>query len=313
MVYYIFTVSFLPIIERNSMLTIVRCLFLIILFSVEQVLYSQYININDGVNISNLIGNETSIEWSSDSRKILFQNVYNDTSRVYLYNLEEDTLINLCKPGDNFRNPVWHPDGDKIVFDTDIEGVNYLYLMDLSTFEMAPLFIRNIRCRNATFSGSSRQVYFVGYDEYEASWEIYSYDFIYDNLNKLTDYKLGCSNPDINTNGTQIVYSKANPFTGTEKFEIINWYGEDKINYNNLTGRDASWGSSGLKIFFISDLENESNELYSIWKDGTHLERLTSDDIEIANPAVSPDGTKLAISVFTESGWDVYILNFEDY
>jgi len=287
--------------------------FIIILIISNYSVYGQYINIKNGANITNLAGDETRADWSNDSKSILFHKVHNGKSDIYLYMLESDSLFNLSNQEYNFRNPVWHPDGDKVIFDSDIYGSDYLYLMDLITSSIRPLFTRDIKCRNASFSASARQVYFTGYDELARSWEIYSYDFVYNNLNKLTDYKLGCSDPDVSDNGKQIVYSKANPFKGTESFEVINWYGESEITFDSLVGANLSWGPLGLKLFFVSDMESENKELYSIWKDGSHRERLTVDEIEIAFPVVSPDGTKIALSVLTKSGWDIFILSFNKY
>lgn len=293
--------------------TIANWLFIIILIVVNCHVYGQYLNVDDGRNITGMPGDELNAEWSHDSENLLFQSVYKGSSSIYLYRSDNDTALCLSKLDYNFRNPVWHPDGDKVIFDSDKKGADYLYVLDLKTYKVKPLFNRNIKCRNASFSVSSRQVYFTGYDELTDRWEIYSYDFIYDNLNRLTDFRLGNSDADISRDGKQIVYCKANPFNGTKSMEVINWYGENLIRHDKFNAENPSWGPSGLKLFFVSHLDNENEELYSIWKDGSHLERLTNDEIRVACPVVSPDGTKIAMSVLTESGWDIYVFPFEGY
>jgi|TARA_B100001971_G_C18259160_1_gene585034 Tol biopolymer transport system component len=257
-------------------------------------------------------GDELFAEWSYDGKNLLFQSVINDESRIYVYRLDDDNAVCLSKLKYNFRNPVWHPDGDKIVFDSDKDGIDYLYKLDLNTLEVRPLFHRNIKSRNASFSTSSRQVYFNGYDELTNRWEIYSYDFVYNNLNRLTEYRFGSCNPDIYNNGKQIVYCKINPADNKKNLEVINWYGEPKIEFDKFPAYHPSWGPSGFKIFFISTMDNEISELYSIWKDGSHLERHTHDSIWVANPVISPDGTKMAMSVLTDEDWDIFIFNFAE-
>ena len=275
--------------------------------------YAQRINIEEGNNITNMQGDELVAEWSYDSKALLFQSVINDRSSIYIYQFADDTILGLSKQNFNFRNPVWHPDGDKVVFDSDKDGDEYLYVLDLNTLIVRPLFNRNIKCRNASFSTSSRQVYFTGYDELSDSWEIYSYDFIYDNLNKLTEYGLGCGKPDMYGNGKQIVYCKLDPADSINNLEVINWYGEPKIEFDEFQADCPSWGPIGFKLFFISTVDNEKGELYSIWKDGSHLTRITYDEIKVRDPVISPDGTKMAISVFEEEDWDIFIFNFEEY
>lgn len=286
---------------------------IIVLVVMTNVVYGQMLDVANGKNITSLPGDELNAEWSHDSKDLLFQSVFEGRSNVLLYLSDSDTILYLSKLDYNFRNPVWHPDGDKVVFDSDKAGWDYLYVLDLKTYEVTTLFNRKIKCRNASFSGSSRQVYFTGYDELSRSWELYSYDFIYDNLNKLTNHKLRCSDSDIGVNGKQIVYSKDNPFDRTKSLEVINWYGEHLIGFNDFNCEDPSWGPAGFKLFFVSDMDNKEKELYSIWKDGSHLERLTFDEISVACPVVSPDGTKIAMSILTESGWDIIILSLDEY
>ncbi len=275
-------------------------------------IFGQYINITDGINISNFIGNESVPQWSNDNKELLFQSTVNQNSTICIYHLEEDTILFFNNENYNFNNPTWHPDGDKIVFDSDKNGTEYLYFLDLKTKDIQPLFNRRIRCMDASFSSSSRQVYFTGYDELDERWEIYSYDFIYDNLNRLTYFKLGCSNPQISSNGKLIAYCKENPFNDTKNIDIINWYGEHEISFNEFTASSPIWNTTGFKLYFISEKDNEYGELYSIWKNGSHLERLTNDTIQIQDISISPDETKMAISVLTENGWDIYVVPFDE-
>lgn len=258
-------------------------------------------------------GDELVADWSFDSKTLLFQSVINETSSIYIYRLADNTILKLSKQNYNYRNPVWHPDGDKIVFDSDKDGDDYLFILDLDNQTEKPLFYRNVKCRNASFSTSARQVYFTGYDELANNWEIYSYDFIYDNLNKLTDYGFDCGNPDMYNNGKQIVYWKLNPAVEFKNLEVINWYGEPNIEFDEFQASYPSWGPSGFKLFFISTMDNEEGELYSIWRDGTHMERHTHDTIKVKDPVISPDGTKMTISVLVEGDWDIFIFNFEEY
>lgn len=55
---------------------------------------------------------------------------------------------------------------------------------------------------------------------------------------------------------------------------------------------------------------NEGGALF--YMDGSHLERLTYDSISVANPVISPDGTKMALSFLTEWDWDIFIYNFNE-
>jgi len=276
---------------------------------------AQNINIANGKNITNgTLGNCFASSWSDDGNYLLFISLIDENNnRLCFYDIIKDTVTCISEANYDFNNPIWHPDGRKIVFDSDKNGVEYLYAFDIETKAIHPLFNRKIRCRNASFSASSRQVYFTGYDELADRWEIYSYDFIYDNLNKLSDYKLGCSNPEVSNNGKLIAYCKENPFNATKHIDIINWYGEPTISFNEFDAEFPKWSSSGFKLYFMSHKEIEEGEIYSIWKDGSHLERLTNDILETQDFSISPDETKIAVSVLTDNGLDIFIIPIEEY
>ena len=249
--------------------------------------------------LTSLPGNEINPFWINDST-LCFQYNYLDENSLYIYNLNNDSLSILFQG--NFKNPVIHPDKEHIVFDTRIDSTDFLYKINIHSGDVSPLFSRKIKCRNAAFSKSNRQVYFTGYDEKTASWEIYSYDFVYDNINKLTNHSLGNDNASVSNDGKNILYCKSDPFTGKQYLNIINWYGERKDNFDKIEAYTPTWDNTGLKIFYVA----ADSCLYSLWKNGTHLEKLT-EKTAVLYPAVSPDNTKIALSVKNVDEFDIYV------
>jgi Tol biopolymer transport system component len=64
----------------------------------------------------------------------------------------------------------------------------------------------------------------------------------------------------------------------------------------------------GTPIYFQSDRDGQW-EIYSIWHDGTNLQRLTEDQASDANPSLSLDGTKLAWIKTIDGATDIYTMN----
>jgi Tol biopolymer transport system component len=93
---------------------------------------------------------------------------------------------------------------------------------------------------------------------------------------------------------------------------LLNWYGNLEGEIDSIPVLDPNWGSSGLKIYFVSGRDDLRGEVYSIWKDGTHLDRLTKDTLSVRTPVVSPDGGKIAVSVLKESGFDIIIIPLDE-
>ena len=66
--------------------------------------------------------------------------------------------------------------------------------------------------------------------------------------------------------------------------------------------------ADGTPIYFQSDRDGQW-EIYSIWHDGTNLQRLTEDPASDANPSLSLDGTKLAWIKTIDGATDIYTMN----
>ena len=252
-------------------------------------------------------------KWSEDGTRLLFQSNRNGNWDIFLFDFNRDTLLQLTNDTTNEQHPVWFPNENKIVFDSDREGLSYLYKKDLTTGNTSFLFKRKIECRQASFPPTKRLVYFSGLDRLTEKWAIYSYDFVSDNLNNLTDLKANCSMPAVSPNGKQILFIRTTKTYPFNQLSILNWYGNLETELDSLRATDPIWSPNGLKIYFISREDNLQGEIYSIWKNGSHLERLTNDQLKVKTPAISPDGTKMALSVLKENRFELFIISFDEY
>ncbi|MCF6170919.1 MAG: hypothetical protein L3J66_08085 [Bacteroidales bacterium] len=277
------------------------------LFSLQLAL-AQTLRIDSTCRTITLDGDELFPSWSADGTKLLFQSNTNGNWDIYLYEFDVDTLLQLTSATSNEQHPVWMPDGKHLVFDSDREGGYYLYKMDVGPGEQSFLFRREIECRQAAFPPAKRLVYFSGFDRQNEKWAIYSYDFVSDNLNKLTHRKDDCSHPAVSPNGKHILYLKSASTYPFERMSVLNWYGNHVIEMDSVWAIDPAWGPNGLKIYFVSGNNRLQNEVFSLWKNGSHLERLTNDNLNVRTPAVSPDGSKMALAVMYENSFDIFII-----
>jgi Tol biopolymer transport system component len=274
----------------------------------------QFLDILSGNKISSIKGDEALSSWSPNGDMLVYQGLLDSNYCMYVYNTSSDSTSCFSQKNVDFKNPTWHPNGTSLVFNSNMNGNEYIYTLDLTTSDILPLFKRKIECKNPSFSKTGRQVYFSGYNNLKKKWDIYSYDFIYDNLNNITEYdKFSSNHPKVSPNGKLIAYTYENPFDNSKELKIINWYGEAVEGFPNINGKHISWDANGLKILFISDALESKNEIFSVWKDGTHLQQITKCHNYKSYPAVSADGKKISISLKTDNGWDIYIIPFEDY
>jgi len=156
-------------------------------------------------------------------------------------------------------------------------------------------------------------VYFLGFDEQNENWELFSYHFIYDNINQLTNHKNDGLVLDLSPEGKKILYAYSTYPYPFYRLQILNWYGDVLEEFDNFNIIDASWHPDGLKIYFISDKDQLEGELYSIWKDETHIQRLTYDEFQIRDICFSPDGKTIACSVSINGNFEIIIIPLETF
>lgn len=290
----------------------IRFLLSILFFSSFGLATAQPFTIDSASQIISSPGDDLFPKWSADGSRLLFQSSQNGNWDIYLYDIKTDSLRQLTCDTANEQHPVWIPGKQQIVFDSDRGGVSYLYQMDLNSNKTDFLFNREIVCREASFPPTKRLVYFSGFDRHSEEWAIYSYDFVSDNLNHLTRLKGDCVHPSLSPNGKQLLFQRKSRFYPYTRLVLLNWYGNLEGEIDSIPAIDPVWGPNGLKIYFVSGQDDLQGELYSIWKNGTHLERLTKDDLTIRTPAVSPDGKRMALSVLTKNDFDIYVIPLED-
>jgi Tol biopolymer transport system component len=290
-----------------------RFLLIVLLFLLFGFVEAQPFSIDSTCQRISLTGDELFPKWSDDGSQLLFQANQNGNWDLFLYDLEKDSLRQLTIDPANEQHPVWVPGRQQIVFDSDRGGIDYLYRMDLESGEVDFLFRREIVCREASFTPSKRLVYFSGFDPHSEAWDIYSYDFVSDNLNHLTRSKGDCMLPSISPDGKQVLFQRKSRTYPYNRLALLNWYGNPEGEIDSIPAMDPAWGPGGLKIYFVSGQEDLQGEVYSIWKDGTHLARLAKDGLKVRTPAVSPDGTKIALAVLQENSFDIFIISLDEY
>ncbi len=275
--------------------------------------FGQVVYIDTARNITRNGGSDISPAWSPDSKSILYQTDRNGNWDIYAYNLEKDTTLRYTYSEQNEQHPLWHPHKNVIIYDAGAGLSQFIYKLNLTTGKMSPLFNREVICKQASLAPDGRMVYFLGIDAQHDNWELFSYHFIYDNLNQLTNFKEDGLFLDLSPDGKSVCYSYISLDYPFHRLQILNWYGNMLEQFDEFNISNAIWHPDGLKIYFISDRDHQEGELYSIWKDGTHLIRLTDDDFRMQDFSISPDGKWIACSVFLNGNYEIMILPLESF
>ncbi len=250
-----------------------------------------------------LSGNQMFPSWSEDGRMV-FQSGEKGRQNIFLYNPAKDTVVALTTDLSDEQHPVWVPGKEAIVYDADRGNGFRLYYLNLKTGKERSLIPRKIACREASFTPSRHLVVFSGFDDRSQKWQIFSYDFVFDNLNRLTSEKGNCSFPVFSPDGKKIAYLVSND-DDRPKLKIINWYGELlKTVIENVRGR-VCWSTDGWRILFVS-VRGKTFSISSMRNDGSHEEEIFTSQLPLRCPAIQPSDKKLTFSMKNDKSFHIF-------
>ncbi len=258
--------------------------------------------------------NEQFPAWSENGNRLVFQGTVKGYSQLFLYDFLKDTLIQITNGKTNKSHPVFIPNENLIAFDASIGSKTYLFKINPETGEQQPLFRRKLFCQAASFSPSGKLVVFKGYDLNHETWQLFSYDFVYDNLNQLTHLKnKELLRPVLSPDGKTILfgtYDRTPP--GHYSLHEINWYGKKVHDLDSTKATSYCWLPNSYRIVCVTNEPKSNPSFYTIRKDGTYKMRLCNDTLRRITPALSPDGKKIAVAVKFDDNFDIVVYNLMD-
>lgn len=279
------------------MLRIISFLFL---FTFCRLTNAQVVDFSNPLFTSDsLLQSVESPKWSPDGNQLVFSGFVNGKWNVFIYDISSNGIVNISKTKVNERKPTWHPDGESIVYDKIENGTSTLFIFNTNTYEKKELFNRNINCSQASFSNNGNIVCFLGFDKINENWQVYTYDFIYDNLNQLTKHKTSCNHPSFSPNGKHILYELISESLDTT-LKMVNWYGNVELSVDTLEAYSPSWDENSWRFHFLSKNGQSDIEIYSLRRNGDHLVQLTDNNILEKDFCTSPDA-KLAALIISEN------------
>lgn len=257
-------------------------------------LRAQTFTANDTMYQITLSGNQRFPSLSTDGR-IVFQSDKDGSENIYLYNPATDSIVALTADTNNEQHPVWVPGKEAVVYDAGHGKESRLFYLDLKTGKTHLLLHRKIACREASFTPSRHLIVFSGFDDRTQQWQIFTYDFVYDNLNRLTNENGKCNFPVFSPDGKTIAYTLRTE-DNRIKMKIINWYGEERKTMASGVLGSVSWTPDSWRLLFISKNRNQF-VVSSIRNDGTHETELFSSLHPLCCPTLSANGKTLILSM----------------
>ena len=231
-----------------------------------------------------------------------------DKSDLYVANLDGSEIKRIISGGMN-TDPDFSPTGTSIVFVSDRDGDEDLYLYDMTTKEIRRLTNNAAQDFAPSFAPDGKEVAFVSNIDNPYKWEIYSINVENGRMRRLTDNDYWDGFPRFTANGQAIVFSSKR--NGSEDIYVMRRDGGAEELLFASPGDDNDPTLIKGNLFFKSQMD-DGWEIYQYNIRTRGLVRITNNSFDDWNPHISDDGTKMLVSRKIKGRWTLYFINLDD-
>ena len=243
-----------------------------------------YVMDNDGNNQRRLTNNpnfDVSPSWSPDGKRIVFMSNRDEhvidgwpTFEIYVMDADGENQQRITENPNNDWDPSWSPDGKRIVFTSNREGLfnPEIYVMDVNGGNLQRLTNNADDDGDPSWSPDSKRIVFSAAREGHF----------------------------------------ANKFAITSEIYVMDADGgnQQRITENLFEDWHPSWSPDGKRIAFESDRKGDLQkfEIYVIDADGKNEQRLTENHVDDGAPSWSPDSKRIAFSSNRDGNFEIYVI-----
>lgn len=237
------------------------------------------------------------------SGRIAFSSDRGGNSEIYTINADASGLSNITNNPDDESQPLWSPDGTKLLFISDRSGDGEIYRMDANGANVIQLTDSEGFDFSPVWSPDSTRLLFESVRN--GSLGIYIINADGSNLTQLQTNQFSSSSPAWSPDGNRISY------VGDGEVYVINTdgTGQTRLTYNTSNDRYPRWSPDGSRIAFVNQSLNDEG-IYVMNQDGSNQRRLTRNIAGFENqPLWSPDSAKIAFTRQENNDLSIYLMN----
>ncbi len=243
--------------------------------------------------------------FSPDGQTVVFAAAPRGIAHIYLARLDGTIIKKITTRGLN-TDPDFSPTGEHIVFVSDRDGDDELYVYDLMSGHIEKLTDNSARDFSPCFSPDGQELVFVSNMNDPNKMEIYKIQLTGKKITRLTRNDYWDGFPKFSSDGKKIVFSSKR--NGTDDIYVMKENGRDERILYTSAADDNDPLLIGENLFFKSNQDGEW-EIYRYNTETKSLLRLTINDDADWNPRVSSDGKKLILARKKKNRWRLYWIN----
>lgn len=248
-----------------------------------------YLMNSDGSNQQNLTNHsahDSQPAWSPDNNKFIFVSERSETPDIYTMKLDGSDLERLTYPvnssdpsdGKNINaDPHWSPDGTEIVFYSQRDNDEGLWLMNSDGTDLRKLNLPFGVHYYPKWCGGSEKVVFSSTLAGEGALDVYIVNLDGSNLKRLTNN----SEPDVfpicNKDGSKIAFTTRK--NGYYDIWVMDVNGTNQVNITDNPDIDdyiPAWSPDGSNIIYTSgNIDRSESDIWLMKPDGTGKNQIT--------------------------------------
>jgi Tol biopolymer transport system component len=219
--------------------------------------------------------------------------------------------VRLTNSSATDTQPVWSPDGTKILFNSWIAGYSDIYVMNADGSNQTRLTNAPVGNFTPAWSPDGTKIAFTS--DRDGNDEVYVMNADGSNPTRLTFEPQPDFDPDWSPDGKKIAFGSFRnriyeifvmDADGSNQFRLT----VDEVAYGVEDGTPA-WSPDGTKVAFTSSRE-QHNAIWVMDADGTNPIRLSDPLFTDASPRWSPDGTRIVYRSLRGEGYnEIYVMN----
>jgi Tol biopolymer transport system component len=231
-----------------------------------------------------------------------------DKADIYLGTLDAKNMKKVISGGMN-TDPGFSPDGEMLVYVSNRDGDEDLYLYNITEDEVRRLTDNTAQDFAPCFAPEGKEVVFVSNVDDLYKWEIYAINVESGRTRRLTNNNYWDGFPRFTANGRSVVFSSKR--NGSEDIYVMRRNGGAQAVLFASPADDNDPTLIGEDLFFKSQMDGNW-EIYRYSLKTKSLVRLTNNQWPDWNPQVSSDGMKMLLSRKIRGRWVLYFVNMED-
>jgi Tol biopolymer transport system component len=247
---------------------------------------------------------------SSDLRIVFVSNRLGN-EEIYIMTQAGETgpVSNLTNNPARDWNPAWSPDGDQIIFSSDRDGRDTLYIMNADGTNARPVFPGEaFQDYDAAWSPDGSRIAFTS-DRVGGGRELYIANLDGTNVLPVTDTGTLKGDPVWSPDGLEILFWEVQNDTG----EIHLFRRAIDSDFIQLVANDPPMNGApvwvGEMIYFDSNRRDELWYIYGTDPTGAQPRRISTEGVNSGRATAAPDGSRLAFVTDRDDNDEIYAMN----